>query len=375
MKEASDTRSHLIGREQIDFNNTNSSSCLEFTAEQQKTLITTVISVSSVASLACIVAITFILVSKGYKKFVQRVILYLMVAALLEAVVSILQVVPVHYIGDVGAVREGFEGLCAAAGFLINVAVWMELLVVCCIVLVIILVFKSRNNVVKQKHEVIGLAIVLILPFTLNWIPFLKGMYGLSGGGCWIKPSVNSSCNYDYVGLIFMFLLSYGPAFSVCFFALVSFGAMAFAMCKRVLRQDQGLLQLSVHQQGLREVLPLILYPLIYLVLWIALAATRIYDTLRNAHDQTQRYSLVLVHNSFSFVVRLFVPLVFLLHSAINCLRRKRTRPHTFNTTTSFVVPNEFTDQENEPLVIRGQGTMIPSKRYKSIFDDSPDAV
>ena len=359
------------------FNVTNSSNvtCLEFSAEEQKTLNTTVISVSSVASLACILAIAFILVSRGYRKFVHRLILYLMVAALLEALVSILQVVPVHYIGNFGAVREGFEGLCAAAGFLINVAVWMELLVICCIVLVIVLVFKSNANIIKQKHEVCGLAVLLILPFSLNWIPFVKDMYGLSGGGCWIKPSVKSSCKYDYVGLIFMFLLSYGPAFLVCSIAFVLFSAMAFVMCKRALRQEQGLRQLSVHKQGLREVLPLILYPLIYLVLWIALAATRIYGTLHNAHDQKGQYSLVLVHNSFSFTVRLFVPLVFLLQSLINCLRKRRTRPCTFNTTTSFVVPNEFTDQENEPLVIRGQGTKIPSKEYKSIFEENGDSV
>ena len=69
------------------------------------------------------------------------------------------------------------------------------------------------------------------------------------------------------------------------------------------------------------------------------------------------------------------MPLVFLLHSLINCLRKRRTRPRTFNTTTSFVVPNEFTDQENEPLVIRGQGTKIPSKEYKSIFEENGDSV
>lgn len=71
MEEANNTRFYL--------NVTNSSNvtCLEFSAEEQKTLNTTVISVSSVASLACILAITFILVSRGYRKFVHRLILAL----------------------------------------------------------------------------------------------------------------------------------------------------------------------------------------------------------------------------------------------------------------------------------------------------------
>ena len=108
----------LFRRDYANFsNNTNSSNCNEFSAEEQRTLNTIVISVSSTASLACILAILFILLSKGHKKFVQRLVLYLMVAVLVEAVASILQVVPVQYNGNVGEVRKGLEGFCAAAGF------------------------------------------------------------------------------------------------------------------------------------------------------------------------------------------------------------------------------------------------------------------
>ena len=44
---------------------------------------------------------------------------------------------------------------------------------------------------------------------------------------------------------------------------------------------------------------------------------------------------------------------------------------YTLNTTTSYNVSNESSDQENEPLVIKGQGTKVPCKEYKSIFEGS----
>jgi len=50
------------------------------------------------------------------------------------------------------------------------------------------------------------------------------------------------------------------------------------------------------------------------------------------------------------------------------CCRKKQTKQH-FPTTSYYIVPNEFTNQEDEPLVIRGQRSEIQSKAYKSIFE------
>ena len=100
-----------------------------------------------------------------------------------------------------------------------------------------------------------------------------------------MKPSVRNYCDYDDVGLIFMFLLSYGPFLLVCLITLILLGTIAIVMCKRALQQEQGLHQPSVHRQGLKEVLPLLLYPLSYFLLWIGEVTVRLYDvyTWQNA--------------------------------------------------------------------------------------------
>ena len=68
------------------------------------------------------------------------------------------------------------------------VADWMELLIISWILLylVMVLVFKYNADAVRRKHEVCGLAVILVLPFLFNWVPFLEGMYSLSGAECWI---------------------------------------------------------------------------------------------------------------------------------------------------------------------------------------------
>ena len=119
-----------------------------------------------------------------------------------------------------------------------------------------------------------------------------------------------------------------------------------------------------------QKLLPLLLYPLIYLVLLTAIVATRIYDVAVNIQVQ-ERNSMTpwFVYTIAIYLARLFIPLICLLHVSRLCCRKKQTRQHVVTTTTSYVVPNEFTDQEDEPLIIRGQRTKVPSKEYKSIFE------
>ena len=97
----------LLGSGQFSGSGNN---CPKLTPETQKTWNIAVITISSVATVACILAIISILAFKGHKRFVHRLTLYLMVAALLEAVASVLAVIPVYHKHDNGTVVHGCEG-------------------------------------------------------------------------------------------------------------------------------------------------------------------------------------------------------------------------------------------------------------------------
>ena len=129
----------------------NISNCLKILVEEQNTYKVSIISVASSASVACVLAIIFIMVFKGYKKFVHRLTLYLIIAALLELAVSIVDVLPVYRDETVVAVRRGYEGLCAVVGFLIEVTLWMKMLVICWVVLYLVMVLVFRHNADNVK--------------------------------------------------------------------------------------------------------------------------------------------------------------------------------------------------------------------------------
>ena len=355
-------------------NITNDSNCLKILADEFDTWRVAIISVCSASSVACVLAIIFIIASKVYKKFVYRLTLYLIVVALLEPVVSILDVVPVHRNGTVVAVRSGFEGFCSVVGFLSVVVTWMELLVICWIVLylVMVLVFRHNANAVKVKHEACGLAVVSLLPLLVTWVPFVKNMYGLSEETCWIKLSENNTCDYDYIGLTFMFVFSYTPSFCGDVVTLVALCTILIVMCRRAMRQEQGVGQPSIYRQGVKEVLPLILYLLIYLLLWTAMVAIRICGAIPSVHKMNLQW-LVHMYSVIICIRRLFIPFTCLLYLSIVCCRKEHNKKHPPNATTSFIVSIEFTDQEVEPLIIR-QNTKIPSKKYNAIFEGSTHA-
>ena len=77
----------------------------------------------------------------------------------------------------------------------------------------------------------------------------------------------------------YMFALYFycGPAFCGGIATLVALCTILIVMCKRAMTQEQGFGTQSIYQQGVKEILPLILYPLIYLLL---LTPTRIYDAI-----------------------------------------------------------------------------------------------
>jgi len=78
-------------------------------------------------------------------------------------------------------------------------------------------------------------------------------------------------------GLTIMLVFDYGPGLLAVLTVFILLVTIFTVMCRRAVKLEHGFCQPSIHQKGLKEVLPLLLYPPIYLVLWAAIVATRIY--------------------------------------------------------------------------------------------------
>ena len=343
-------------------------SCFEFTAEEVNNVIIGKVIVSVVSSLACLLAITFIITFKEYHKFVQRLMLYLMITGFAYGVAIALEEVPVRHKDDDVVVKKGQKGLCAAFGYISKTTSWIFYMVIFWITIYLFLLAVFKYSIKKRKHEICGIIISLALPLTLTWIPFIHNKYGLAGLWCWIKLT-SEDCHHKKLGFIYQSTLDYGPEALLLLFTSVSYVLIIIVLCKHRMSSTGGV-QSSIYRQALKEALPLLAYPIIYGAIYILMVANPIYYALSSSKNKPS-YPLWQLH-ALAIPMRVLLPaLAFLLHpntlKTVFCKRSSRSAHHT--DTTAFIVSAEYPFSEVDPLIIRGREENSP--RYTSVFEET----
>lgn len=294
----------------------NSSYCFNFSASDLKVNTAVTVSLHFIAVTVCLITIFFIFATKQHLVFVNRLVLYLMVAASLWSLTIMAEVIPVvHESALVGIkVREGWEDTCAAIGFLTQVVETAKILIVCWIVLYLLLLVVFKYNASKLKHEVGGVLTVVFFPFLIDWIPFRWHWYGLSGLWCWIKLT-DIDCNRKslWKGVGLMLAVEYIPVLLATTFTAVSFISIAIALCRRAHRTEIKWKWTSVYQKGLAEAAALMVYPSIYGVIFIFRVIHRTYYVIQITRFYSPNYELWLAHSTALGIGGILVPLLYLL--------------------------------------------------------------
>ena len=348
--------------------------CLDFTAKQLSNLTIANTVTASIAILACSLAITIITSLKLYRKFVYRLVLYLMLSSLVTAITFITGIAPVHHDNNGVVVRKGMEGFCKAAGFIDQYMYWVFILVICWIIMYLLMLAVLKTAARTHKFEVCIIVFILVFPITFNWVPFIQDRYGLAGPWCWIKLT-KRHCHVGHtVGLVDQFTLYYGPGAILAIFAFVSFIIILIALCKGASsRENSHSQQALVHQRAIREALPLLVYPIIFGIIHSVEFGNRLYYAMTLVQQKQPSYPLWVVDAVIAPTELLFPPLAFLLHPStlkklIHYLKQKLNHPEQL-TTTAFVVSDECSYTEQDPLIIRG--TQENNDGYQSIFEET----
>ena len=137
-----------------------------------------------------------------------------------------------------------------------------------------------------QWLEVVFIGISISFPLTFLWIPFLQDSYGQAGPWCWIKNwSDDCVANKPTIGIAEQFGIWFGPAITcsildsiailVMIYFLVCFKQTASQELSPILHGDQ-------RKKALKELLPLLAYPIIFCILLLPPLANRIYGALAN---------------------------------------------------------------------------------------------
>ena len=176
----------------MDFNfteelmNTNDTGLVNFTCitpfdSQEYTNVAIVNTFVAVLSfISTLFVVVFILATKKWQFFSERLILYLTISAMLFSVANIINRVDFH-----GEKSSFYNGFCAFSGVMTQVTAWFCFMAYTSITLH--LFFRSILNKSTEKYEWAYVFLIFVVPLLFNWIPFVSNLYGKAGVWCWIS--------------------------------------------------------------------------------------------------------------------------------------------------------------------------------------------
>lgn len=295
-------------------NTTNT--CLR--VDEGRVYIVTNSSFAALGALANLATVVLILWIKAHRQHIHRLTLYLAILGLVHSVLIGLETLPVDTTkagGDVVTVRSGWNHSCAAIGFLAQHIGLSKSLAVLSICFFLFMLAICQVKLHKPVQEVTGLLCVLFLPALTSWVPFLGDQYGLIGVWCWIKhdclePPRTELGSYFRIGA--SVLLDIAPhTLSIILISSVAIVFLKRSCChtKKNLRQQ--------HWLALKEVSPLVSYPLVSALALFVGTANNIAIKIQPAHVDHSRFVGEMVTLSLMQTANLAIPISFLLHPSI----------------------------------------------------------
>ena len=254
--------------------------------------------------LFCIVVIGLIFFLKKHYFFIQRLVLYLSIAALISSLSMVLRLHRIWYQQQ----TEALKAVCIVSAFTNQTSTWSLLMAFTAIT------FTLLTAVVFQKStarlEWIYVIMIFLFPLTYNWIPFLYDTYGQAGAWCWIRNvNYDDNCTEHEFGTILQYALWYGTGYGLMtILLLVYIFILVCVLRQKLKRQDTATkeAQEKLHQ----EVLPLLFYPICVLMLNIFPLINRIYGTVTKGDPV---YALWILHAALSPLQGGFIALIYVL--------------------------------------------------------------
>ena len=261
----------------------------------------------------CTLSIISLVLLKLYTKPSYRLALYQVSSSLLFGVAGLgaFYTSPTH--------NPDFDlALCKAFAFLTQYTIWMILMLTACLTLHLFCLSVLYNNL--GRLEAVYVLCSLLVPLAIAVIPFSTHTYGLSDAWCWIQ-------NWDGLEKIVpgeaeQYALFYGPAFVILLVCIAALVVMCGILSCRAYRKGKGWQEIGgeQHQLLLKQLLPLIIYPIILFLFFIPPFANRLY-TIWDLHPPIPLlYATVLFITLWSMAPGL----ALLIHMIMVCYIIKR---------------------------------------------------
>jgi hypothetical protein len=326
--------------------------CINFTVHTARSVLAIKMSLSSLAIVVNLAVIFFIVYIKKARDFVYRLILYLMITDVLQAIAIIIISQPVTVPSDLvpARVKPGWSNACIGSGFASMATLWMGNIVVFWIVLYILWLGWSLYRRVYRKRmprgrtenerasahstrlqrtiicrEVLGVFFLFLTPIVIAVIPLFpnRGMYGISGLWCWIKLHNHACGDLGTLPLAFELIFFYVPLMVIVLLVFIFIMAAFICCCRGEVRRHDKNKELK--KRYTKEIVIIVAFPLAYCCICLILLINRIYSTVHQTDEEAPFVPLWIAH-SVADPVRVVLPaLAFLINPWVWKDTRART--------------------------------------------------
>ena len=292
--------------------------------------------------LCCVVAVSMVIVLRLYIHFIYRLAMYQVLASLFFSMCQGLTLM----LYDYNEVRLYYHISCKMTAFLLVYSPWVKIL------FTIWLTFHLFSYVVFFKNlkrlEWLYISSSVLVPLLIACIPLITKSYGFLGAWCFIRSWNDDCATEKYTeGIVEQFVLFYGPAFlmvGLCVVAIVTMlSVLLYRHYSHVSYVDQGtpLLDRDQRKEIIKQLLPLLAYPIIYLLILIFPLTYRIYSAISPDTNFVTHLFLSLSYNSIGFFSSM--ALVIHLCSVQRYKRWKRSEDTTNVNARTMETSKDFT--------------------------------
>ena len=325
--------------ESHNFSNVSSGSleCFNFTVQTYHSVLGIKISLSLVAIVVNLFVACFIVCTKKLKNyFMYRLVFYLTIADILQAVAIILISIPVTVPSEEQAAQvrkgKGWHDACIGTGFASVMTLWMGNIIVFWIVIYIVWlgwclyrhVYRKRGEQQARNinthpctiREIVCVIFLIVAPFVIAIIPLFinGGLYGNSGLWCWIK-TIESGCgDLGSTPLLFVSVFYYAPLMIIVLLAVLFMIVSFICYCRGEVRRHPKIIELK--QRHMKDIAIALACPLLYCIFCLLLSINRIYSTIHNNNTPTHKpfQPLWIAHAIFDPVRVILPALAFILN-------------------------------------------------------------
>ena len=305
-------------RNEFNMNDTGLDNCNStgLSSTQRNILLYVFGGVGIFSTLLCFIALLITCYYRLYKRFAHRLVIYQLFSAIIFSLVCSAQLSFLNY--DYNDSSMMMKALCGTVGFLLSVTLGTKFLITFWLTFYLFMFAVFSKDL--RRLELLYVITSIGIPLLFDWIPFVNGLYGVAGAWCWIK-NWKGNCPEDkmLLGTIEQYAFLYVPG-GVLFLIdliliIVTIGVLLYrSYChpvKETAEYDPLLeRQAKGQKKAFKEILPLMLYPIIFMILFLPSLIQRIYGAIV---PETE-YFLFVLHAATGSSWGIFVGVIVMIH-------------------------------------------------------------